>query len=145
MKAPWKTIAFTLMMIGIAGVALNQIFGYEMVSYISWETDDLTGIRYMKYDFTSYIQNLSLSINRITDISLNLPTRQFDDNFINCLAVVLDYIIFIINILLWPLRLGAYITSNLLAILGVEDNAQNVKNWLVAFIRGMTYLEIPYV
>lgn len=140
-----RQIAIALMLLGVFGVAINLVFGANTIINITKETSELTGYTYYKYDFSNYFKNLALNIGQIQNINIELPTRQWQNEIINDLAVILDYLILILNVILYPLRFGAYIVSVIFAILGVEYQQVGMRNWLVIFIYSLQKAYIPYV
>lgn len=149
---PFKTLAIILIMIGTIGIALNMIFGSDSVSYLS--VDYVNNIKFYKYDFASYISNLRATLSQTTQLNLQTNPRTWQDGstltwtaLINDLAFILNYIIFAINILIYPFRIGGYILQNTWAILGLNSNmsGQNPIYWLWILSRVMTGLQIPMI
>ena len=81
------------------------------------------------------------------NITSNILQEQFWADLGNNLAVILNWIIYGLNILLYPFRVGGYVFKETLVILGFNVDPQNsqygisgvvnLANWLVkdAFIR----------
>ena len=145
-------------LLGIAGYCLNLIFG-STIGFIEIHREN--GVLFYTYKFFDYLENLRNSFTGFTDLSIQLPTRQYmslegnsitDQQFWqamgNNMALLLDYLIFIINLSLWPLRLGAYALRAVLAIIGINvipPIEHNLK-WLVDTINNMIqFIQIPYV
>lgn len=143
--------------LGTIAFALNMIFN-DAISYLS--IDRVNNVLIYKYDFWQYLENIRNSFTGTTQLTLELPPRQWInvggtnwwDDIINNLAVILDYIIFAINIMLWPLRLGAFALRGLLAIIGIQVVAINgipiehSLSWLTTLVNGLIeFIQIPYV
>lgn len=157
MKYAFKKIILGTIIIGIIGYCFNMIFG-NTIGFI--EIQRYNGVLIYTYNFYDYIENLRNSFTGTTALTLELPTREWITTGANILeaefweilgnnmALILDYIIFALNILLWPLRLGAYLIRAVLAIIGINvipPITHNLK-WLVDLINNMIeFIQIPYV
>lgn len=150
-----KIFSLFLIVIGIVAISLNTIFGYNTIAYLERVRIEETGQWIYKYNFINYISNLQMSIGDTAQLELILPWRTWTANIDitnwgnaigNNMALILDYIIMILNVLLYPFRVGAYITQQMLAILGVKilNNETNIK-WLTNLVETLKGLQIPYV
>ena len=152
MKRTILKIVTFLICIGVVAMAINTIFGNETVTYLTKEQIDMvngTHFYIWKFDFWKYIENVQLSIQNVNEFTLNLPTRSWSSTDIaNNIAIVVDYIIVVINVLLYPLRIGAYLLNNVLALLGLSADmnaAHNGLKWLYTFVDKVIGIEIPYI
>ncbi len=157
-----KAITFTIVL-GIVALALNNSIGMHTITWIHQKQFLYTGNQtyYMwVFDWNGYISNMNTSVQDLSVLVFKLPTRQFTDpdsitidNFFdtigNDLAVILNFIIMILNVLLYPFKFTSYLLTNMLAILGVNTNTSDPQNglaWLVTFVRDILgSLTIPYV
>lgn len=108
-----------------------------------------------KLDLWNYIKNIQTTASNPSVLQFELPTRQWDStvqsyqDFTNNLALVVDYIIVVLNVLLYPLKVGSYLLQNILAILGINTNTSDPNNglsWLIIFVRDMlSRVVIPYI
>lgn len=142
-----KKFSILLMIIGVIGIALNTLFGYNTITYLEKVRIENGGLWYYKYNFSQYVSNLSQTFSNTTELNLNLPTRQWTNDIINNLALMLDYIIVMINILLYPLRVGAYMLKCVLAIMGINmiDPPNTGIKWILDLITQIIPLQIPYI
>ncbi len=138
--------------LGIVALAINSVFGAETFIYLRRETvAQINGTNYnmWKLDLYSYIKNLETSASNASILELKLPTRTWNNDIANNLALIMDFLILIINVLLWPLKVGSYVLTNILAILGINNDTENARNglsWLVIFVRDiLSRISIPYI
>lgn len=154
-----KIITATIV-IGILAISFNTAFGNETITFLQKEQIQYIGSKFYiyKFNYWAYLRNLQLSTTDLSILTFNTPTREWIteitiDNwftiFGNNLAVILDYIILIINVLLYPIKIGAYILKNMIAILGINTDLTNDENglkWLIIFINNILgNIQIPYV
>ena len=154
MKAFRKIINFTLI-IGIVGIAFNYVFGANTVGYIKQIQVPNTDLVMYQYDFAAYIRNLTIVFQETPSIVLEIPTRTWQtltmeawaDQLGNNLALILDYIIMINNVLNFPLRVGGYAVRIAISILGINlvDPPNTNINWLIVLIDTLRNLFIPYI
>lgn len=138
--------------LGVVALALNQILG-NVISLSYKEEIGNTGLYWQKYSTWSYIQNLKNAFRDTTELSLNLPTRTWQGSgdgwgwLSNDLALILDYIILVINILLYPLRIGFYMVQIVMSLIGIDtiNYANNPLKWLIDLTYRIKSLQIPYV
>lgn len=133
-------------MLGVIGLSLNQLFGYGTMSFLVQNQDEFTGVRYTTINIQNYISNIQKTFYDIDKLILELPTKQWSSDIVNNLKIIVDYLIMIVNVTLYPLRAGAYVTKLLLAILGIDlyTGTQNGISWLITFINAMQG-GIPYI
>ena len=155
-----KIVMFTIV-IGILAIAFNTAFGNNTITYLQKIQINKYYTRFYIYklDFWSYIRNLQLSTTDLSILRFDMPTRQWQTEIeditqffsviTNDLCVILDYIIMILNIMLYPLRVGAYIIRNMLALTGVNIDTTDQNNglaWLVIFVNDILgRIVIPYI
>lgn len=146
-----KVIVF-IIVIGILGMAFNNAFGYETIMYLQKEQITMAnnGHFYIwKIDFWNYIKNIQLTTSNLSILQFKTPTRQFNSDIANNLALIMDFLIMIINLLLYPMKVGAYLIQNFLAILGINTDTSAQYNglaWLVIFVRDILgQIAIPYI
>lgn len=146
-----RQIIITTVLLGTIGVAFNVLFGENTMVYVGQELIPNTAISWYRLDLNAYIQNLKTMITDTTQLELKLPTKHwirivqsFEDIGHN-LAIVLDYIILIINVLIYPLRLGGYLLRFLIALLGLNTGSNSSLNWLGIFVNNLVSLAIPYI
>ena len=155
MKA-FRTIAITVIIIGAIGISMNILFGYNTVTYLYRYRVEATNVWLWKFDIFPYIKNIEMSISDTSKLQLQLPTRQWITNvdltnwpivFVLNMGLMVDYIIMIINILLYPLKVGAYVLRQVLAIIGINvlENTSNGIQWLVDLINNIMGANIPYI
>ena len=148
-------ISFTIL-IGVVAIAINTAFGNQTIMFLEKQQINIgtTHFYIWKYDFWKYLTNLQMATSNLSVLVFELPTRQWNNNMDwnalgNNLLVMLDYIILIVNIILYPLKIGAYLLQNILAILGVNADVNSTRNglaWLVRFITEILgNIAIPYI
>ena len=157
MTKRYKEIAIILIIVGVIGFSLASIFGQEVITLISEAKTN--GITYYKIDVWAYLDNIQVSIGQTSylqlttqsrswvNITSNIVQQQFWEDLGNNMAVILNWIIYGLNILIYPFRIGGYVFKQTLVILGFNVDSQNnqygiswiveLANWLVkdAFIR----------
>ena len=151
-----KFISFTIL-IGVIALCINVALGKDTIMFLTKETIvyNHSFKWYMwKFDFWKYLTNLQLSTSNLSVLVFKTPTRAWQNNMDwnalgNNLLVILDYLIMVINIILYPIKIGAYLLQNLLAILGVNTDVNNTNNglgWLVSFVQDILgNFAIPYL
>lgn len=155
----FKQIAIIALMIGVVAIGINMLFGTNTVSFIYRERVEASGLYWYKYDFWGYINNLKNSIADTAQLELSIQTRdwvnitstivqeQFWVDLGNNMAVILNWILFGLNVMLYPFRIAAYVIKQLLAFIGIntQSSTNNGLWWLVQLVRFLTGLQIPYV
>lgn len=154
-----KYIVCWTILIGVIGLSLNMVLGGHTITFVQKQNVQTLGTNFYiwKFDFWHWIENIQLAASNISELQLKLPTRQWDwmDNVFdgaaltNDLALMLDYLILVINVMLYPFRIGAYLCQNALAILGVNNDINDPRNglaWLITFVETLIrYIQIPYI
>ena len=149
-----NTLIKVLIIIGVIGVAMVMLFGNNTSTYLNRTTIEGTAIVWYKFDFHKYIEKLLTEITNTTVLELKLPTRHWyhsiditnwGDVLANNLAVILDYVILIINVLLYPLKVGGYLINFFLALMGINTGNESSLHWLGAMSNVLIQIEIPYV
>ena len=151
-----KTIVFFSILIGIVALALNVAFGNETILFLQKIRYPHIDAYYYKFDFARYFQNIEMSITDTSKLALSMPTRtwqqmtasNFGEALSNNMALLLDYVIFIINILIYPMRIGSYIVKNLLTLIGINSQQSDYNGlyWLMELLNWLIErVEIPYV
>lgn len=151
-----RTIAITVIIIGAIGISMNILFGYNTVTYLYRYRVETTNVWLWRFDIFPYIKNIEMSISDTSKLQLELPTRQWITNvdltnwpivFVLNLGLMVDYIIMIINILLYPLKVGAYVLRQVLAVIGINvlENTNNGIQWLIDLINNIIGANIPYI
>lgn len=153
MKKIIATLTIGVILLGTIGYGLNILFHENIITYMSVVQRD--GITYYKYDVFNYIQTLADTLDTIPDLSLSIPTRQWLYNASitevayligNDLAVILNWLLFTINIFLYPLRIVFFATKLILTIIGLNMLEQGTSlAWLQILCNVMITLQIPYV
>lgn len=151
-----KNIVIFSITIGTIALGINLLFGENTISYI--ENIEIMGETYKRFDFYKYITTITSSFEDLSYLSLDLPTRQWQDinsNILqnefwedlgNDLAVIVNYIIMGINILCYPFKITGYVLKVVLALLGVNIyNTNSNIYWLVKFANETQHLSIPYI
>lgn len=156
MKVITKIAIITIIM-GCIALSFNVAFGNQTITYVERIRLGTTGAYYYKFNFAEYLQNLTLSISNTSTLTLQMPTRTWQtmtsiidgEALGNNLALILDYLIMVINIIIYPLRIGAYILKNLTAIIGINQDTTNQYNgmaWLVNLLEWLiARVAIPYI
>lgn len=154
-----KQIVKAVIILGVIAIALNFVFGNNTIPYIQKQPiADSTWMVWYKYDLNGYLRNLETTITDTTELKLQMPTRvwmytvagileqEFWDVFVNDLAVILDYIIMILNVLIYPLKVGGYVLGIVLSFLGVNLYYEESDiHWLCEIALSFKALSIPYV
>ena len=152
-----KRLALFIILIGVFGVAINMLFGYNTVAFLEKYRIE-GGLWLYKIDTFGYMQKLQNSFTDTAVLKLDLPWRTWHnldaDNVIDNLTrlgwnlqLMVDYIIFILNIIIYPIRLGSYIIRNILAVLGIRVTGaeQSGLYWLIQLVNAMGMVKIPYL
>ena len=154
MKHTLKTIFLAIIILGTFAVAFNILFGENTVVYVHKSLIPNTTITWYEYDTLGYVKGLETSIRDTTILQFNWPRWQWvaidgtdwADDLGHDIAVLINYIILPINILLWPLKLGAYIFRFLLSLVGLNYNDPSSSvYWMGQLINALKSIEIPYI
>lgn len=154
----FKKIVKYIIILGSIGVALNYLFGNNTIPYIQRVQIEGTWLTWLRYDLNGYIRNLETSTTDTTALQLIMPTRvwlqtsasmveqEFWDVLGNNMALILDYIIMALNILIYPLKVGGYVLGIILSLLGINlNNTESDIYWLCQIVNSFKTLSIPYV
>ena len=145
-----KAVTFTIV-IGILAMAINNAFGYETIVYLQKQQINVNNTHFYiwKIDFWNYFKNIQLTTSNLSILEFKLPTRTWNNDVANNFALVVDYLIVQINVLLYPLKIGAYLIQNVMAIMGINSNVNATHNglkWLVQFVRDiLSNIAVPYI
>lgn len=142
-------ITFTIL-IGVLGLSLNAILGNQTITYVEKiQVDTLNTHFYIwKFNFWNYIENIQLNATNTSVLIFKLPTREFSNDLINNLALIMDYLIVLANVLLYPIKITAYLLQNILAIVGINRNPDEYNGlyWLYQFVHDILgNFAIPYI
>jgi len=150
-------IIFTfVIVVGVLALAFNTILGRDTIMLLEKEriVAGTTSFYIYKIDIGKYIQNIQLATSNISILVFDMPSRQFVavqtlSDIGNNIAVLIDYVIMIINVMLYPIKIGSYLLQNVLAIVGINNDTTNINNglaWLVIFVRDiLSRIVIPYI
>lgn len=139
---PIRNIIIAISILAIAGLALNIILGANTVSYLTYHEYP---VKHYIFDFSNYITTINTNIQKFTDIKLDMPDFIISSSN-DYITVVVNGFIMIINILLFPIRYGAYVGNIILSIIGINmlNPPESIK-WLVDFINSGITLTIAYI
>lgn len=160
MKKAFITISLFTILIGVFAVAMNIAFGSQTSTWI-YKIRQESGIYMYKFDFANYITNINLAMTETTYLQLENPTGTWINNAgenilesqywidtWNNMKLALNWFLYVINILIYPMRIGGYITKNLLAIIGVNMDTTNTNNglaWLVELANYLIRVQVNYI
>ena len=132
-----------IIVLGIVALALSTIFDERTTILLS--TFEHNGIKLWKIDIWKYLTNIAISLNA-DNLILDIPTLN-QSNIITTTISMINYIIMLINVLAYPLRIGGFITLNLMALIGINMNPNIIHNltWLTNLAKFFTTLSIPYI
>ena len=151
----FKTIAIFFILIGTIAFSMNALFNSEMFVFL--QDMESNGIHFKAINFMKWITNINQSIGETNELTLTQPSRQwinitssfveqeFWDALGNNMALMLDWVIFGLNVIIYPFRLGCYLLKQVLAIIGLNMTEEHPLTWLITLIRFLTSLQIPYV
>lgn len=147
MKKVATKIVIVIMLIPVIGVALNMLFGWATVTFLSVYRAG-NNIYLYKFDAWNYISNLKNSFATVSNLGISWQTRIWDADIINDLAYLVNLLIYIGNLLIYPFRVGAYLTLNILSILGVDTISQanaGGLQWLVDTCKFARDMQLMYI
>lgn len=156
MKRTIIIIVSFIILLGAIGVSLNLALGNQTVVYLTKIRMD-NGQFIYKFNFANYLMNITTNVSDTSKLALALPSREWQwmttitnwEPLGNDLALILDYIIFIINIIIYPFRIGAYLLRSLLTLVGINTDVNNNYNglaWLIELVNWMVErIQIPYI
>lgn len=154
-----KYIFIWTIIIGVMGYALNTIWPNTITFLATKTTNPMPNfqVNIKTFNFQNWLQNISIAASKTTELTLKMPTRTWTsdanlfnifDMLVNNLALILDYGILAINIVMFPFRIIAYIVELLLAFIGfnINNTEGNAFKWLMELLSWfINRLEIPYV
>ena len=151
-----------IMLAGTVMMAINTMFGYNTVSWIYRYHTGQTWL--WRINVSGYIRNIELAFQDTSRLELHMPETKwidmadYDYSIIdgewwqilgNNLAVMLNYMILIGNVLIYPIRIGAYAVRCILAIIGIAiltPEKSSGLTWLVDLTNWMQeHAQIPYI
>lgn len=154
-----RLIAIWFIIVGTIGVGLNAIFGQGTFIFLH-RIRTPSGLWLYEIDIWGYVNNVKNSFSDVARLSLATPDRswvnitssfvqpEFWEALVNNMALMLDWFIFTINVIIYPIRIGGYILLQYLALLGINvldpEYAGGLK-WLVELCTYLKSLQIPYV
>lgn len=160
MKKTIITLFTSVMIIGIIALALNNMFG----NVVNFNTQEAipggSGLTWYKYDTFSYIENIKNTFKNTAQLTLQTPNRtwvnagfdfwdqgEFWEATWNNLALILDWILFGLNVILYPIRLGGYFLQIVMSIIGINviNYDGNPIKWLIDLTYFLTELQISYI
>lgn len=132
-----------IIVLGIVALTLSTIWDRNTTILLS--SDEINGIKFWKVDLWRYLTNLSISLNP-NNLKLDIPTLN-QSNIITTTISMINYIIMLINVLTYPLRINGFITLNLMAIVGINMNTDvgHSLTWAIDLAEFFTKLQIPYI
>lgn len=120
----------------------------DEATYISTilQLREYNGIKIYQIDLMKYIRSVESSIKSISTLTLQIPQRYIGVNLLNALINLTNWLLLIVNFLLYPLRLGSYLLLNIMAILGINTQVghNHGLTWLINFANSIKDLAIPY-
>lgn len=160
MKKTIITLFTSVMIIGVIALALNNMFGNVVNLSTQEAIPGGSGLTWYKYDTFGYIENIKNTFKNTAQLTLTQPTREWQSASFdfwdqgdfweatwNNLALFLDWIIFGLNVLLYPIRLGGYFLQIVMSLLGINviQYENNPLKWLIDLTYFLTNLEISYI
>ena len=132
-----------IIVLGIIALTLSTIWDNNTTILLS--TFEHNGIKLWKIDLWTYLTNLAISFNP-NNLSLNIPIAN-NTNIITITITSINYIIMMINILTYPLRISGFIAINIMALVGINMNPDisHSLTWLINLGKFFTELNIPYI
>lgn len=142
-----RVVATALILLGAIGVAFNILFGNSTITFLTQERIEETNLIWYKFDIQSYLDNLTTTITDTTELKLNIPEIDYASlEWYDYIWVAVDYVILVINILLYPLKIGGYLVKFVLALLGFNlYNQASGMYWLGYLAQYLVGLTIPYI
>lgn len=157
MATTFKRISLFIIIIGVFAFAIRLTFGTGTTTLIQHATTN--GIDYFKIDIWAYINNIKTGLGQVNELTLrtqtlewkvinsNILQGQFWADLGNNMAYILNWVIFGLNILIYPFRIGAYLIKFILMVFGLNMTSatNNGLWWLKQLIDFLLTLQIPYV
>lgn len=158
-------IIFITMFAYVLGVYFN-LFDIPFLYQITTST----GAKMWHFDTISYLRNIDGAFNSLKELKITPNPREWIDSnasflesefweaILNNMAFLFNQFLWFLNVILFVFRFAAYISTNILAILGMVNNTLDWKNpqtglisryepnWLMQIMTFIAQnLEIPYV
>lgn len=132
-----------IIVLGIIALTLSAIWDNNTTILLS--TFEHNGIKLWKIDIWKYLTNLAISFNP-NNLSLNIPTLN-QTNIITTTISMINYMIMLINIISYPIRISGFVALNIMALIGINMNPNITHNltWLINLGKFFTELNIPYI
>lgn len=149
----FKRLTLIFIIVGSAILAVNYLYGGDSTTLLTMERIPNTNLFWYKIDTLKYFQNLNATFQSAIYLELDKPPQSWIPNatleqFIqNNMLLILNWVVFILNMIIMPFKVVFYVLKCLLAFLGVDTtaNAQGGMTWLVRladFI--INFIQIPY-
>lgn len=146
-----KKALFWVILISFFGCFSIEILDMRgLITFVSIKAIDLGGDlgvkTYMSYDVYRYLSNLSnvLSLdNAPWKAAITAPTGTFGLDIGHNFTLLCNWVIYMINIMLTPLRLVFYPAQVILSLLGINIYASN--GLFTTMIRTLITLNISYI
>lgn len=146
-----KKALFWIILISFFGCFSIEILDMNgLITFVSVKTINLEGglgvKTYMSYDVYRYLSNLSnvLSIDHAPwKAAITAPQGAFGLDLGHDFALLCNWVIYMINILITPLRLIFYPAQVMLGLLGINIYASN--GLFTTMVRDLITLEIAYI
>lgn len=139
-----KTIVFTIVILGVIGIAINVLFP-DTISVV--QQVEINGLKTYTINMQEYLDNVNTAIHTTPDFGLTKPILANDAGILEVLEYIANILIMIINFLLFPIRVLGYIGTLVLALIGINTTTPSGSfEWLVntvIFFRDT--LMIPYI
>ena len=132
-----------IIVLGIIALTLSTIWDNNTTILLS--TFEHNGIKLWKIDLWTYLTNLAISFNP-NNLSLDIPTLN-QTNIITITISSINYMIMLINIISYPIRISGFVALNIMALIGINMNPDITHNltWLINLGKFFTELNIPYL
>lgn len=148
----FKKIAITIAAFATAIFALNTFLHGDSITFLVQET--YNGIVFYRIDIHQYLQNLVIAFNEVpNDLALEMPSFTWTDNVIDNLKVIVNVLIFIVNLFIWVFKLPALTIKEILALFGFVVSQTSIVNgeavttnwWLYDVINNILSWSISYI
>lgn len=148
----WLAVIFT------AIFALNFMLGGTEITYLQQQT--YNGITIYKINVWQYVRNIQTLLTEIpNNLALDIPSRAFNNDLVNNLKVIVNWLIFIANLGVWLFKLPFVILKFILGFLGFEitqtielyisstNTYTTIQNkwWLYTFIETILSYNVAYL
>lgn len=149
----WQ-VAKWILIIGVIGVSLNILFGNNTMIFVHRELITGTSMTWWKFDSLGYIKQLQTSITDTTKLQLEIPNKHWMpvdgtdwyNDLGHDLSILVDYVILLINVFIYPMKLGGYLMRFVLAILGLNfADPESGVYWLGSIANTLLNFQIPYI